>query len=125
MDHLFLVVIIKTWLATWFYSLLLLLSGDAELNPGPKRNYSCAFSICHWNLNSISAHNYVKVFLLFDIICISETYLDSSTPSDDSNLEISGYTLVCSDHHSNNKREGVCIYYKSLLPLRILDVQYL
>ena len=44
----------------------------------------------------------VKFFLLkayiaihkFDIICTSETYLDSSTPSDDSNLEISGYTLV-------------------------------
>ena len=60
-----------------------------------------------------------------DIICKSETYLDSSTPSDDSNLEISGYTLVCSDHPSNNKRGGVCIYYKGFLPLRILNVQYL
>ena len=39
----------------------------------------------------------------FDIICISETYLDSSTPSDDSCLEISGYTLVRTDHPSNNK----------------------
>ena len=56
----------------------------------------------------------VKFFLLkayiaihkFDIICTSETYLDSSTPSDDSNLEISGYTLVRSDHSSNNKRGG-------------------
>ena len=129
----FLVVIIKTWLATWFYSLLLLLSGDVELNPRPKHNYSNAFSICHWNLNSIYAHNYAEVFLLkayiavhkFDIICISETYLDFSTPSDDSNLEISGYTLVRSDRPSNNKRGGVCIYYKSFLPLRILNVQYL
>ena len=81
----------------------------------------------------MSAHNYDKVFLLkayiaihkFDVICISETYLDSSSPSDDSNLEISGYTLVRSDHPSNNKRRGVCIYYKSFLPLRILNVQYL
>ena len=48
-----------------------------------------------------------------------------STPSDDSNLEISGCTLVRSDHRSNNKRESVCIYYKSFLPLRILNVQYL
>ena len=126
----FLVVIIKTWLATWFYSLLLLLSGDVELNPGPKHNYSNAFSICHLNLNSISAHNYAKVFLFkayiavhkFDIICISETYLDSSTPSNDSNLEISGYTLVCSDNPSNNKRGGVCIYYKSFLPLIIIII---
>ena len=128
----FLVATIKTWLATWFYSLLLLLSGDAELNPGPKRNSSNAFLICHWNLNSVSAHNYAKVFLLkdytavhkFDIICISETYLDSTTPSDDSNLEISGCTLVGSDHPSNNKIGGFCIYYKRFLPLRILNAQY-
>ena len=79
-----------------------------------------------------STYNYAKAFLLkayiaihkFDIICISETYLDSSTLSDDNNLEISGYTLVRSDHPSNNKREGVCIYYKSFLPLRILNIQY-
>ena len=51
-------------------------------------------------------------FHKFDIICISDTYLDCSTPCDDSDLEISGYTLVCSDHPSNNKRGGVCIYYK-------------
>ena len=131
MYRLFLVVVIKTWLATWFYSLLLL-SGD-ELNPGPQRNSSNVFSICHWNLNSISAHIYAKVFLLkayiaihkFDIVCISETYLESGTSSDYNNLEISGYTLVRSGHHSNNKRRGVCIYYKSFLPLRILNVQYL
>ena len=51
--------------------------------------------------------------------------LDCSTPSDDSNLEISGYILVHSDHPSNNERGGVCIYYKRFLPLRILNVQYL
>ena len=125
-------VIIKTCLATWFYSLLLL-SGDVELNPGPKLNYSYAFSICHWNLNSISAHNYAQMFVLkayiaihkFDNICILETYLDSSTSSYDSNLKISGHTLVRSDHPSNNNRGVICIYYKSYLTLRILNVQYL
>ena len=62
----------------------------------------------------------------FDIIYISETYLDSSTPADDNNLEISGYTLVRLNHPSNNKRGGVCIYYKSFLPSQsILNVQYL
>ena len=42
-------------------------------------------SIWHWNLNSISAHNYAKIYLLkayiaihkFDFICISETYVIS------------------------------------------------
>ena len=61
----------------------------------------------------------------FDIIYLSETYLDSSTTSDDDNLEISGYNLIRSNHPSNNKRGGVCIYYKNFLPLRILSIQYL
>ena len=60
----------------------------------------------------------------FDIICLSETYLDSSTTSDDNNLAISGYNLIRSDHPFNNKR-GVSIYYKNFLPLRVLSIQYL
>ena len=55
----------------------------------------------------------LKVYIAipkFDIICISETYLDSSTPFDDNNLEISGYTLVCPDHLAN-KKEGVFLFY--------------
>ena len=61
----------------------------------------------------------------FDVICVLEIYLDSNTPPDDNNLEISGYTLVCSDYPSNNKRSGVCIYYKNFLSLRILNAQHL
>ena len=57
--------------------------GDIELNPGPnKTNTSCKFSVCHWNLNSLAAHNFEKVGLLeafnsinkFDIICVSESF---------------------------------------------------
>ena len=50
-----------------------------------------------------------------DFICLSETYLDSSTP--DSLLEIDGYILVRADHPNNMKRGGVCIYYNSLFEL--------
>ena len=115
----FFVIVTKIWIATWLYSVLLLLGGDVELNPGPKQSSINALSICYWNLNSLSAHNYAKIFLLkayiaihrFDIICISETYLDSSTSPDDNNLEISGYNVIRSDHPSN-KRGGICIYYK-------------
>ena len=68
----------------WLYSLTIKFSGDIEENPGPKPN-SCDFlSICHWNLNNISAHNFIKLSLLrayisinkIDIICFYETYLD-------------------------------------------------
>ena len=54
-----------------------------------------------------------------------ETYLDSNTLPDDSNLEIPGYNLVRSGHPSNKKRGGVCIYYKSYLLLRIININYL
>ena len=50
-----------------------------------------------------------------DFICLSETYLDSSTP--DSLLEIDGYNLICADHPDNVKRGGVCIYYKESRPV--------
>ena len=60
----------------------------------------------------------------FDIICLSETYLDSSIPVHDNNLEISGYKLTRSDHLSS-KRGGVCIYYKNFLSLKVCDVSLL
>ena len=61
----------------------------------------------------------------FDIICFSETYLNSEIPSDNENLEIPGYNLVREDHPSNSKRVGVCICYKSSLPFRVINVRYL
>ena len=129
----FLVTIITTWLLPWLYSLIILFSADVELNPGPKGVSTSNISMCHWNLNSISAHNYIKLSLLkayiaihkFDIICLSETYHDSSATSDDDNLAISGYNLIPSGHPSNKKSGGVCIYYKNFLPLRVLSIQYL
>ena len=78
----------------------------------------------------ISAH-VTKVSLLsayisvhkFDIICLSETYLNSEILSDDENLEIPGYNLVREDRPS--KRGGVCVCYKSLLPFTFIHVKYL
>ena len=48
----------------------------------------------------------------FDIICISESYLNSDTSSSDDNLNIPGYKMSHADHPSGNRRGGVCIYYK-------------
>ena len=112
---------------------MILLSGDIETNPGLKPISGQGFSICHGNLNSISAHNYTKISLLtayflvhnFDIICLSEAYLNSETSTDDQNLETPGYCLLRANHPSNNKRGGVCIFYRTTLPLRVLNISYL
>ena len=107
-------------MVTTVYSILILLSADLELNTGPKHASTSNISICHWNLNGISAHSYIKLFLLkayivipkVDIIWLSETYLNSSTTSEDDCLAVSGYNLIRSDHSSDNKCCGVCIFYK-------------
>ena len=76
----------------------------------------------HQNLSSdayVLVHN-------SDIICLSETYLNSETSTDDQNLEIPGYCLLRADHPSNNKRGGVCIFYRrATFPLRVLNISYL
>ena len=112
----------------WLYIFLITLSGDVELNPGPKCKAAQTLSICHWNLNSICAHNFTKLSLLrayvnihkFDIVCFSETYLDSSIS--DESLKISEYYLIRCDHPSNKKCGGICIYYKNFLPLKVTGV---
>ena len=59
------------------------------------------------------------------VICLPEAYLDSSISDDDDNLEILGYDLFRTDHPSNTKQGGVCIYHRNSLPLKILNIQYL
>ena len=102
-----------------------------DINPGPKNLKNKLLSVCHCNLNSLTAHNYSKLAQLkayislhkCDFICLSETYLDSTTP--DNLLEIDGYNLVRADHPNNIKRGGVCIYYKESLPVRVISLLYL
>ena len=58
----------------------------------------------------------------FDIICISESYLNSDTSSCDDNLNIPGYNMYRADHPSGNRRGGVCIKYKESLPIKMLII---
>ena len=58
----------------------------------------------------MAVHNY-------DIICLSETFLDSSFSKDDEKINIKGYNLLWADHPSNKKRGGVCMYYKEHIPI--------
>ena len=47
-----------------YFNYILLTRRDIEVNSGPKKNCSTSFSLCHWNLNSLTAHNCVKLSLL-------------------------------------------------------------
>ena len=118
----------------WLWKLKTSLNGNIETRPGhTQKNQNKSFSICHWNLSIITTHGYAEVSLLktyiavhiMDIIFLLETCLDSSIQSEDDNLEIPGCNLVRFDHPSNNKRGGVCIYFKALLPLRVIDTCFL
>ena len=117
----------------WPYEIVLKINSDIEENLKLKPSSNQGFSICHWNLNRIFAHKYIKISLLrvsistckFDVICISEAYLDSDTSDDDVNLKTTGYNLIEANHPSNTKWHGVCIYYKHALAFRLINIQYL
>ena len=87
-------------------SMLLIRSGNIELNPGPSTANSESvdeslilnyFSIVHYNIQSIPN----KVDLIgselrnFNVICLTETWLGQNTP--DENLKINGYKLYRRD----------------------------
>ena len=88
-------------------------------------------SISHRSLNSLTAYDFSKLTQLkpynwtnrHDFICISETWLDSATPS--SLLEIEGYNLIRADHSNNIKSGGVYIYDKKSLSVWAISLPYL
>ena len=116
-------------------TIFLLLCRGVEFNHGctKKRNSWFNFSIYHWNLNSLTTNNFEKVNPLeayyavnkFDIICLSESFLDSSILTENNNLKINGYKMVRADHPNNVKRGGVCAYVRESLPARNLSNSYL
>ena len=112
---------------------LLILCRDIGSNPGPRPNSGQSSLIFHWNLNSMVAHNCSNISLLtaynaihnYDMICLSETYLNYDTLSDNENLKILGYKLIRVDHSSNQKRGGTCMYHKDFLPIKVNNISCL
>lgn len=76
-------------------------------------------SICYWNLNSIITCNHKNINLLAayntinksDMICICESYLDSSTFFDKEQLNIEGYNSVKDYFSGVGGSDGVCIHF--------------
>ena len=77
----------------------------------------------------MTVHNFEKINLLeaykFDVIYLSESYLDSSIASDNDDLNINGYNLYRINRPNNIKRGGVCAYIRESLPVRCLSSIYL
>ena len=113
-----------------YMHIILQCHGDIEPNPGPRKLKTYKFSVCHWNLNSLSANSFSKPTQLkaynsiykCDFICLSITCLDSSIP--DNLIDIERYKLLCADHPDSTKRGGVCIYHKQSLPVRVISLTY-
>ena len=79
---------------------MLLLHDDTESNPGLKKKEQTYFSLCHWNVNSLVAHKktsslaaYNSIYR-YDIICISDSFLDSTISEDGNILHMEGYNLI-------------------------------
>ena len=74
--------------------LVLLMDGDIESNPGPKTKTKNPkfFSCCRWNVDRVLAHNKLSMLEAYNIahkynlLCISESYLDSTVPLDDNSV---------------------------------------
>ena len=109
--------------------MLLLKHDDIEINLGPKKKLSNCFSCCHWNVNSILAHNKLSLLLIasnstlnYDLVCLTETYLDSTV--DPNNLIIYGYRLLRADYPDNVNRGGTCLLYGENLTLSLVYTPY-
>ena len=106
----------------WVISRMILLSGDVEPNPGPGPE---TLKFCCWNLNSITAHDFLRVSLIeaynsihnYDLIGIVETHLDDSISQE--RLALKGYEFITCNHQLNIKRGGVGLYIKDSLPKKL------
>ena len=83
-------------------------------------------------MNNLTAHNFQEVNLLdvystvnqLDVICLSESFLDSLILTENNNLKVNEYKMVRADHPNNVKR-GVCAYVRESLPVRNFSNSYL
>ena len=107
---------------------------DVEFNlwPNEKPNSCFNFSIAHWNLNSLTSHNIVKVNLLevydtvknVDIFSV-RTLIQPSILTENNNLKVNGYKMARAYHPNNVKRGCVCAYIREYLPVRNFSNSYL
>ena len=106
----------------WLLIILILLSNDVHLNPGPSfpNNF---FNFMSWNLNSLAKDNFHRISLIeahnslfnYDLISICETSLNDSVELPEPLLN--DYTFVHANNPANTRRGGVGLFYKNSFPV--------
>ena len=104
--------------------ILIIMSGDVHVNPGPKLN---KFKFATWNADSLLSREKCKLDYIsaldsvhkFDIFGVCETFLGPKT--DLNHLVIPGYHKVpyradCLEE--GRPKGGVCLYYKNHVPIK-------
>ena len=108
----------------WLPIILILLSNDINLNPGPHFQNNL-FNFMPWNVNSLAKDNFQRVSLIeahnsifnYDLISICETSLDDTVELPD--ILLSNYTFVPANNPANSRNGGVGLFYKNSLPVVI------
>ena len=114
----------------WLSILLILMSNDIHLNPGPAY-INTNFNFMNWNVNSLTTNGFERVDLLeadncsfnYDLISICETNLtDSLVPKVP---KLDGYGFEAANHPANIAHGGVGFFFSKipfLLPLEEITV---
>ena len=98
------------------------MAGYIHPHPG---QVNIGLKFCHWNLNGINARDKIKIPLTepcssifhYDVIALSETIINNSVRDEDIYIEGFSKEFFRSDHPSDDKEGGVCIYFKETLPI--------
>ena len=114
----------------WWLFKLLIISGNVHKNPGPGHGSrdEGLLKFMHWNVNSLYAHDFVRIPLIqslnayndYNIIVITETALNSDISDD--RLALEGFLPIRRDLPLEDTHGGVMIYYKNSLVLRVRDL---
>ncbi len=117
-------------LTTWLAFLILQISGDIEINPGPNSNESSMssnvdlhgifkhkLSIVHLNVQSLQQKTDIIQAELdhFDIIALTETWLNDTIDNND--LALTQYHPPIRKDRTTDRHGGEAIYIKDTLPV--------
>ena len=97
--------------------LLILISNDIHMNPGPQNHFqNNFFNSMNWNLNSLTKDSFHRVDLIdahnsifnYDLISVCETNINDSIEILETLLN--DYSFEHANHPSNRKHGGVGLF---------------